>query len=75
MKNELSFRDVLDKDGIVTLPGVYDCVSAMIAQSCGFDAVFTTGFGISASGYGMPDYGMITGSEMVDAVSRIKKIG
>lgn len=73
MKDDLSFRDILEKDGIITLPGVYDCLSARIAQNCGFRALFTSGFGISASSLGLPDYGLITGTEMIQSIERIKR--
>ncbi len=73
MKNDLSFRDMLKQDGIITLPGVYDCLSAKVAQNCGFRALFTSGFGISASTFGLPDYGLITGTEMIGSISRIKR--
>lgn len=73
MKDDLSFRDILEKDGIITLPGVYDCLSARIAQNCGFSALFTSGFGISASSLGLPDYGLITGTEMIQSIARIKR--
>ena len=64
-------RDALAGDGIVTLPGVYDCVSARAAVQSGFEVVFTSGYSISASTLGLPDYGFMTASEMLYSVSRI----
>jgi len=68
-----SFRNLMKKNGIITLPGVYDCLSAKIAESVGFDALFTSGFGIAASGFGLPDYGLISGTEILDTTARICK--
>ncbi len=64
-------REMIDGDKIVVLPGVYDCLSAKIAQTTGFEAVFTSGFGISAARLGLPDYGLITASEMIESVKNI----
>lgn len=71
MPEKISFRDLLDSEGIITLPGVYDCISARIAENCGFRAVFTSGFGIAASMYGLPDYGLVTATEMIGSAGRI----
>lgn len=66
-------RKMIEDKGIIVLPGIYDCLSARIAQRAGFEAVFTSGFGISASRLGMPDYGLITASEMIDSASNIAR--
>ncbi|MEX1996913.1 MAG: isocitrate lyase/phosphoenolpyruvate mutase family protein, partial [Nitrosopumilaceae archaeon] len=39
------------------VPGVYDAIGARIAQKVGFEAMFQTGYGTSATLLGMPDYG------------------
>ncbi len=64
-------RQMIEGDEILVLPGVYDCLSAKIAQTTGFGAVFTSGFGISAVRLGLPDYGLITASEMMESVKNI----
>lgn len=73
MNDIKSFRSLLDKDGIITLPGVYDCLSAKIARNCGFEALFTSGFGISAAGFGLPDYGLVSGTEIIQVTENICK--
>ena len=50
---------------VIVAPGVYDCVAAKIAESVGFQAVYMSGFGTSASIYGKPDVGLVTGTEMI----------
>ena len=66
-------RDTLSKPGILVLPGVHDCVSVKLAQKVGFEVVFTSGFGISATMLGKPDLGFLTATEMLWSVSRIVK--
>jgi 2,3-dimethylmalate lyase len=66
-----SLREILSKPGIVTLPGVYDGISAKMANSLGFPALYMTGYGVVASALGMPDAGMATFSEMLDRVRMI----
>lgn len=55
----------------VVIPGVYDAIGAKIAQKVGFDAMFQTGYGTSATLFGMPDYGFIGATETVDNARRI----
>jgi methylisocitrate lyase len=56
---------------IVVLPGAYDAISARLAERAGFSAMFTTGFGFSASVLGQPDFGLLTMSETMDRVRHI----
>ena len=46
-------------------------LGAKIAQKVGFDAMFQTGYGTSATLFGMPDYGFIGATETVDNARRI----
>jgi len=55
----------------LVIPGVYDAIGAKIAQKAGFDAMFQTGYGTSATLFGMPDYGFIGSTETVDNARRI----
>jgi 2,3-dimethylmalate lyase len=56
--------------GLITAPGVYDMISARIADGLGFPALYMTGFGVSAS-LGLPDAGLATYTEMVGRVAQI----
>ncbi|MGJ0483010.1 MAG: isocitrate lyase/PEP mutase family protein [Methylomicrobium sp.] len=69
MKNTL--RDLIEQPGIKAAPAVYDCLGAMVAEQAGFEFIFTSGFGISASLLGKPDMGYLTAGEMIDAARRI----
>ena len=55
----------------LVIPGVYDAIGAKIAEKVGFDAMFQTGYGTSATLFGMPDYGFIGAAETVDNARRI----
>lgn len=55
----------------LVVPGVYDALGARIAEKAGFEAMFQTGYGTSASLLGMPDYGFIGAAETVDNARRI----
>ncbi|WP_214368493.1 oxaloacetate decarboxylase [Pseudonocardia sp. H11422] len=52
-------------------PGAYDALSARLIGQAGFDVVYMTGFGTTASLIGRPDVGLLTGTEMVDNARRI----
>jgi methylisocitrate lyase len=64
-------RSLIDQPGILALPGAFDALSARLAEQAGFEAVFTSGFGISATTLGLPDMGMLTMAENTDRVGAI----
>ena len=67
-----SLREQLeDKDKIIVLPGVFDALSARIAEQVGFEAMFQTGYGSAAALLGMPDFGFLNAGETVDNARRI----
>jgi 2-methylisocitrate lyase-like PEP mutase family enzyme len=52
-------------DKMVIAPGAYDGISARLIAEAGFEAIYMTGAGTSASKIGQPDLGLITLTEMV----------
>ncbi len=66
-------RSLLNEPGALVLPGVYDCLSARLAEQAGFPALFTSGFGLSAALLGGPDYGLLTASEVLDASGNLAR--
>jgi len=64
----VNLRQLLSRPDILVLPGVYDGISARAAMSCGFEALYMTGYGVVASLLGLPDAGIATFTEMVDRV-------
>ena len=61
----------LKEPGLVAAPGVFDMISARIADGMGFDALYMTGYGIVASHLGLPDAGLATYTDMEERVRRI----
>ncbi len=53
------------------MPGVYDALSAKIAARAGFEVIFITGYSLSATLLGEPDFGVLTQSEVVAAARRV----
>jgi carboxyvinyl-carboxyphosphonate phosphorylmutase len=64
-------RELLAGSGPVVAPGAYDALSARLVEQAGFDVVYMTGFGTTASLIGRPDVGLLGGAEMVDNARRI----
>ena len=52
-----SLRKLLETNEPILVPGIYDALSAKIAQQVGFKAVFHTGYGTAATLLGVPDIG------------------
>jgi methylisocitrate lyase len=53
------------------MPGVYDALSARLAARAGFEVVFVSGYGMSATQLGEPDFGLLTASEVVTTATRV----
>jgi methylisocitrate lyase len=64
-------RDALAQQGQLIMPGVYDALSAKIAARAGFEVIFITGYSLSATLLGEPDFGVLTQSEVVAAAQRV----
>jgi 2,3-dimethylmalate lyase len=65
------FRQLLASGQLVTVPGCSDALGAMLIEQAGFDAVYMTGFGSSATLLARPDVGLLTGAEMMANAGRI----
>ncbi|MDF0599412.1 isocitrate lyase/PEP mutase family protein [Psychromarinibacter sp. C21-152] len=59
-------RRRLDQGGIVAAPGAQDALTARLVAASGFEAVYMTGLGATASRLGQPDLGLMTQTEMAD---------
>ena len=71
MSKPNSLRKLLKTNKPILVPGIYDALSAKIAQQVGFEAVFHTGYGTAATLLGVPDIGLVSFSEMKERVSNI----
>jgi 2-methylisocitrate lyase-like PEP mutase family enzyme len=63
-------RAALAERELITAPGVYDMISARIADGFGFRALYMTGYGVSAT-LGLPDAGLVSYGDMVGRVAQI----
>jgi 2-methylisocitrate lyase-like PEP mutase family enzyme len=57
---------------ILIAPGVYDSLTALIAEHAGFETLYVSGAGISHSRLGRPDIGLVSMSEVVQTVALIR---
>ncbi len=64
-------RELLAAPEPLVAPGAYDALSARLVEQAGFDAVYMTGFGTTASLIGRPDVGLLSATEMIDNARRI----
>ncbi len=64
------FAQALASGEMITAPGVYDGIMARLVAQAGFRAAYMTGAGTAIS-YGLPDYGLLTMTEMVGNAARI----
>jgi 2-methylisocitrate lyase-like PEP mutase family enzyme len=67
-----SLRALLRGPDMIIAPGAYDPLTAMLVAQAGFPAVYMTGAGTSVS-HGYPDFGLLTGSEMVANAARMTR--
>jgi 2,3-dimethylmalate lyase len=66
-----ALRGHLAKGEFILAPGVYDGISARVADTMGFAALYMTGYGATASMLGLPDAGLATYSDMVGRAEMI----
>ena len=64
-------RGLLDEHGPLVFPGVYDTLSAKIAERAGFPLAFVSGYAVSATFIGQPDLGLLTQTEIVERARHI----
>ena len=64
----------LSDQSLLIAPGVFEMISAKLADRMGFEALYMTGYGTVASHLGMPDAGLATYTDMVNRVSQFAQI-
>lgn len=65
------FRQRLSEPGLIVAPGVFEMISARMADRMGFDILYMSGYGAVASYLGLPDAGLATYTDMVSRASAI----
>lgn len=66
-----ALHDQLYRRELVVAVGVFDGISAHVARSTGQAAAYLTGAGVAASGFGLPDVGLVTQTEMAERARMI----
>ncbi len=66
-----SIADLLAAGAPLVLPGVYDALSARLAAAAGFDAIFLSGYAMSATRLARPDLGLLTQTEILETARRV----
>ncbi len=61
----------LSQGRIVLAPGVYDGLSALLAEQAGAEAVYLSGASIAYTRFGRPDLGLVTMTEVADTLAQI----
>lgn len=64
-------QHMLDQTGPLAFAGVYDALSAKLAQRAGFPLGFISGYSVAATLLGEPDLGLLTQTEMIERARRI----
>lgn len=71
MSKSSNLRRLLERPGIIRSLGAHDVFTALLIEQAGLETVFLGGFGTAASQLGLPDVGLLTLTEMADAVRRM----
>lgn len=71
MKKTTRLKKLIHDPEILIMPGVYDALSAKIAEKVGIKAVQASGYGLVASYMALPDMGILTLTQMVDLTRHI----
>lgn len=67
-----TLRARLSRPPILIAPGVYDPLTALIAERAGFEALYVSGAAIAYTRLGRPDIGLVSLNEVVDTVALIR---
>jgi 2-methylisocitrate lyase-like PEP mutase family enzyme len=66
-------RQRLSSNPLLLAPGVYDALTALLAEQAGFEAVYLSGASIAYTRLGRPDIGLVTASEVADTLQNIRE--
>jgi 2-methylisocitrate lyase-like PEP mutase family enzyme len=69
---DTTLRSRLAAPPILVAPGVYDALTAHLAERAGFSAVYVSGAAIAYTRLGRPDIGLVAMSEVADTVALIR---
>lgn len=64
-------RQKLERKEFIVAPGVFDMMSTMLAVRVGFDAIYASGYWLTASYLGIPDAGIATYTDMLARIAKV----
>ncbi len=64
-------RRLLAEGRTITMPGVYDALTARLAEQAGFDVGFVSGYAVSAARLASPDLGYLGAAEMAQTAGEV----
>jgi 2-methylisocitrate lyase-like PEP mutase family enzyme len=71
MTSPATLQQRLAEQRVLLAPGVYDALSALVAEQAGFEAVYLSGASIAYTRLARSDIGLTTFSEVEDTLARI----
>ena len=69
MDKRQRLAELVERPGVIVVPGTYDALTARIAEQAGFETIFATGAGISNAHLGMGDVGLLTLNELLQTIT------
>ena len=72
--NGLKLKEIICSGETILAPGVYDMISAILAEKANFPAIFVGGYGIAASHLGIPDVGIMTFTDILERIRMISNV-
>lgn len=69
----MTLRTRLQSPSIVTAPGVYDALSALLVEQAGFEAAYLSGASIAYTRFGRPDIGLLSLDDVVAVTGHIRE--
>lgn len=71
LERAAALRSSLQSGRSLLMPGVFDALSARLAARAGFDVMFLSGYGMSATQLGEPDFGLLTETDVATTAGRV----
>ena len=74
MSYPATLKELIAKNKIIVAPGAPDSITARLVEQAGFDAIYMTGFGATASRLGTPDIGLLSQTEMTEHARNMVRV-
>lgn len=69
----MSLRERLSRRPILLAPGIFDALTALLAEQAGFEAIYLSGASVAYTRLGRPDIGLLTASELENTLANIRE--